>query len=92
MRDGTRTRARQRHYNRPLLYVYSFTCRGHGATTSTQINKEKTTLIDKGVRLDLLGLYGVGLGGPKVPRDRAGYLHPRGASIGRPATSRPHGS
>ena len=26
---------------------------GHGATTFIQINKEKTTLIDKGFRLDL---------------------------------------
>ena len=37
---------------------------GHGATTFIQINKEKTTLKDEGVRLDHLGLYGVGLGRP----------------------------
>ena len=97
MRDGTRTRARQRHYNRLLLYVYShlysFTCRGHGATTFIQINEEKTTLKDKGVRLDLLGLYGVGLGGPKESHETvAGYLHHQGASMGRPATPCPHGS
>ena len=43
-------------------HLYNSTCRGHGATTFIQITKEKTTLIDKGVRLDLLGLYGAGLG------------------------------
>ena len=31
--------------------------------------QEKTTLKDKGVRLDLLGLYGVGLGRPNESRE-----------------------
>ena len=47
-----------------LQALTQFYLPGHGATTFTQINKEKTTLIDKGVRLDLLGLYGVGPGRP----------------------------
>ena len=67
MRDGTRTRARRstttvyNYYSQALAQFY---VPGHGTTTFIQINKEKTTLIDKGVRLDLLGLYGVGLGRP----------------------------
>ena len=67
MRDGTRTRARR---STTTVYYYciqslvQFYLPGHGATTFIQINQEKTTLKDKGVRLDLLGLYGVGLGRP----------------------------
>ena len=32
-------------------------------------SKEKTTLKDEGVRLDLLGLYGAGLGRPNESRE-----------------------
>ena len=64
MRDGTTTRARRSTrtvYNYYLQALIQFYLPGHGATTFIQINKEKATLKDKGVRLDLLGLYGVGL-------------------------------
>ena len=44
-------------------------------------------------RLDILGLYVHGaVKTAKAPRGRAGYLHPCGGSLGRPATSRPLGS
>ena len=43
---------------------------GHGATTFIQKkSKEQTTLKNKGVRLDLLGLYGVGPGRPNGSRE-----------------------
>ena len=79
-----------------FMYTVTYTLLLAGDTApqlSHKESKEKTTLIDKGVRLDLLGLYGVGLGGLKESHKTiAGYLHPRGSSMGRPATPRPHGS
>jgi len=57
-----------------------------------QRNKGKTPGKTRG-RLDLLGLYNHGaVKTAKAPRGWAGYLHLRGDSLGRPATSRPHGS
>ena len=84
---GTGQRREQGEALQPSIINVSsliqFYLRGLGATTFTQRNKEKTTLIDKGVRLDLLDLYGVGLGGTKESQETvAGYLHPRGASMG----------
>ena len=65
---GRKTRARQRHYNRLLLLftsTYTVLLAGTWRHNFHTINKEQTTLIDKGARLDLLGLYGVELGRPK---------------------------
>ena len=57
-----------------------------------QRNKGKTPGKTRG-RLDLLGLYNhEAVKTAKAPRGRAGYLHLRGDSLGRPSTSRPHGS
>jgi len=67
MWNGTKTRARRSTttvYNYYLQALTQFYLPGHGATTFIQINKGKTTLKDEGVRLDLLGLYGMGLGRP----------------------------
>ena len=64
-------RAHEQGKDTATVYYYytqvltQFYLPGHGTTTYTQINNEKTTLIDKGVRLDVLGLYGVELGRPK---------------------------
>ena len=87
------TKAKQRNYDR-LFIMYtliSFTS-GLGATSLIQRNKE-TPHQRQGGRLDLWGLYVHGaLKTERAPRGRAGYLHLCGASLGRPATSRPHGS
>ena len=57
LRDGTKTRARRKHYNRLLFYHvhllnHSSTSRDTAPQHSFKESKEKTTLKDKGVRLD----------------------------------------
>ena len=50
------------------MYTVTYTvllARDTAPQHSFKESKEKTTLKDKGVRLDLLGLYGVGLGRQK---------------------------
>ena len=65
---------------------------GLGATTFIQINR-KDHPQRQGSQTGPLGSLWHGTWETEwVPRDRAGYLHPRGASMGRVATSRPHGS
>ena len=50
-------------------HLHSFTCRTRRHDIHSKENQEKTTLKDKGVRLDLLGLYGAGLGRPNESRE-----------------------
>ena len=68
-----RTKAKQKVL-RPSIsnYVQSLTwfyLRDSAPQHSFKRNNEKTTLKDEGVRLDLLGLYGVGLGRPNESRE-----------------------
>ena len=50
-------------------HLHSSTCRTWRHNIHSKEKQEKTTLKDKGVRLDLLGLYGVGLGRPNESRE-----------------------
>ena len=52
MRDGHTSKDKELPPSIIIYTLNSFYLTGLGATTFTQINKEKTTLIDKGVRLD----------------------------------------
>ena len=77
--------ARRKHYDRILLLftgTYSVLLMDTAPPTFIQKPKRKDPLTDKGVRLDLLGLYDTGPGRPNGSHETvAGYLHPRGASM-----------